>query len=111
MPVFTILHRNTGAVLYTTTADSLKQAVARAVAARTSLANAELAGADLMNVSLEGGVFTNANLKGANFDNAVLRGVDFTGATLTNTSMKNVLSHQMVTTGAETTNSTHVKKD
>ena len=107
MPIFTILHRSTGAVLYPTTADSLRQAVARAVAAGTSLANAELAGADLRNVNLQGGVFTGANLKNAKFDGAVLRGADFTSATLTNVSMLDVLSHKMITTSAETTNLVH----
>ncbi len=104
MPIFNILHRNTGAVLYSTTADSLKRAVARAVAAGTSLANADLQGADLTDISLDAGVFTNANLKGARFDGSVMRGADFTNATMTNASMVDVLSHKMILTSADTTN-------
>jgi uncharacterized protein YjbI with pentapeptide repeats len=110
MPIVTILHRSTQAVLYTTTADSLKQAVARAVATGVSLANAELSGADLRGSQLQGGVFTGANLKGAKFDGAVLHGADFTNATMTNTSLLDVLANKMVTTGAELTGQTRRDK-
>jgi len=110
MPVFNILHRSTAAVLYTTTADNLKQAVQRAVAAGTSLANADLPNADLTQVNLQGGVFTNANLAGAKFDGSVLRSTDFTGANLKNASLVDVLSHKMITSTADTTNMTHTPK-
>jgi len=110
MPIYNILHKTTQALLYTTTADSLKQAVARAVAAGTSLANAELSGADLRGSNLQGGVFTGANLKGAKFDGAVLHGADFTNAILTNTSMLDVLASKVVTTGADLTGQTRRDK-
>ena len=111
MALINILHKNTGAVLYTTTVDNLRKAVEAAVRAGTSLANADLAGQDLRGANLEGGTFTSANCKGTLFDNAVLRGADFSSATLTNASMKDVLSHKMNTSGAETTNLTHQKRD
>ena len=55
-----IKHRDTGAILYSATADDLRTAVVSAVAAHADLAHADLRGANLMGANLRGANLTHA---------------------------------------------------
>ena len=59
--IIEIKHRWTGAVLWSGEAESVRDAVARAVSARADLAGADLAGADLAGADLAGAYLAGAD--------------------------------------------------
>ena len=74
--IIEIKHRWTGAVLWSGEAESVRDAVARAVSARANLARADLAGANLAGANL-----ADAYLEGANLADANLAGAKNVGET------------------------------
>ena len=72
-----IMHRITGAVLFSSESKSLKICVEAAVKSKTDLGGANLRGADLRGADLGG-----ADLRGADLGGAYLRGADLGGAAL-----------------------------
>ena len=77
-----IKKRDTGEVLWTGEAASLRDAVIAAVKARANLARANLAGADLARANLPGAYLADANLADAYLAGADLAGADLAGADL-----------------------------
>ena len=82
-----IKNRFSGAVLFETEAETLGEAVKKALSARANLADANLAGADLADANLAGANLAGANLAGAylagaNLADAYLAGADLAGADL-----------------------------
>ncbi len=82
MAEYTIKHRDTGAVLYTGSGDSLRDVVEAAVSAGAYLTGAYLVGADLVGADLDGADLVGADLAGANLARAYLVGADLVGADL-----------------------------
>ena len=80
--IIEIKHRWTGAVLWSGEAESVRDAVARAVSARANLADANLAGANLADANLAGADLAGANLARANLAGAYLAGAYLAGANL-----------------------------
>jgi hypothetical protein len=72
----------TGAVLYETEADTLADAVAKAVASRAHLRGANLRGANLQDANLQDAYLQDANLRGANLQDANLQDANLQGANL-----------------------------
>jgi hypothetical protein len=77
-----IYHQDGTTVLFETKADSLKDAVAVAVAALAYLSGAYLTGANLSGANLTGAYLSGANLSGAYLSGAYLTGAYLTGAYL-----------------------------
>jgi hypothetical protein len=71
-----------GAVIYTSQAATVKDAVVEAVAKKSYLRGADLTGADLTGADLGGADLTGAYLRGADLRGAYLRGADLGGADL-----------------------------
>jgi uncharacterized protein YjbI with pentapeptide repeats len=82
-----------GAVIYTSEAETVKDAVVEAVAK-----DANLRGADLTDADLRG-----ADLRGANLTDADLRGADLTGADLTGADLRGADLRDVYLTGANLT--------
>jgi len=78
-----ITSRFDGITLYECEADSLLEALQKAVKARADLTRADLGGADLTRADLTGADLYEANLTGADLDGADLTRADLTGANLT----------------------------
>ncbi|HXG71303.1 MAG TPA: pentapeptide repeat-containing protein [Gemmatimonadaceae bacterium] len=83
-----ILNRWTGAVLWSGPAETVKDAIHAAIAARAdltgaNLTDADLTGADLTGADLTGAYLTDAYLTGANLTDANLTDADLTDAYLT----------------------------
>ena len=77
-----ITSRFGGITLYECEADSLLEALQKAVKARANLTGANLDGANLTRANLDGANLTGANLSGANLTGAYLTGAYLTGANL-----------------------------
>ena len=78
-----IVHRYTGAVIYTSeTADSIAAAVIEAARGKANLEGANLEGANLEGAYLRGANLEGANLRGANLEGAYLEGANLEGANL-----------------------------
>ena len=82
MAIIEIKNRFTGNVLWSGEAESLRDAVEKAVAARADLAGANLAGANLAGADLAGAYLDFANLARVNLYGANLDGADLAGANL-----------------------------
>ncbi len=81
----------TGVVIYECEADTLKEAVKKAVKEGVNLSFADLRGVDLDNVNLHGADLSGADLSFADLTGANLRGVNFRGANLFNTNLQDVV--------------------
>jgi uncharacterized protein YjbI with pentapeptide repeats len=79
---YEIKHRVTGAVLFSTEAESLRAAVEAAVKAGANLEDANLEGADLENANLARANLARANLARANLARADLENASLAGADL-----------------------------
>jgi hypothetical protein len=79
---FEIKHRTTGAVLFSSEAESLRQCVEMAVKADANLADANLADAYLADANLAGAYLARANLAGAYLADANLAGANLADANL-----------------------------
>jgi hypothetical protein len=79
---YQIKHRFTGAVLFETEAESLREAVEKAVVAGAYLADANLADANLAGAYLADANLADANLAGANLAGAYLAGAYLADANL-----------------------------
>jgi hypothetical protein len=77
-----IKHRRTGAVLYASGGESLRDAVVTAARSGADLSGADLSGADLSGADLRGADLRGANLSGADLSSAYLRGAYLRGADL-----------------------------
>ena len=77
-----ILHRHTHAVLFSSTADTIADAVQEAIKTRADLDGANLRGADLGGADLGGADLGGADLGGADLGGADLRKADLGGADL-----------------------------
>jgi len=77
-----ILHRHTGAVLWSGQARDMRHAVELARRAGATLRGADLVGATLRDADLRGADLVGANLRGANLRGANLRGATLWGANL-----------------------------
>ena len=78
-----ILHRWTGAVLWEGPAETVRDALHAALAARANLTGADLTDANLTGADLTRANLTRADLTRANLTDADLTGADLTGADLT----------------------------
>ena len=76
-----------GSTLYTTEAESIKEAVEKAVKEKVSLDWASLDGASLDGASLDGASLDGASLNRASLNNASLDGASLDGASLNNASL------------------------
>ena len=90
MSIFEIRNRLNNSVMFEVEADTLRQAVEKAVACGAYLRGADLrdaylTGADLRGTNLRGADLRGADLRGADLRGADLRGADLRGAYLTNT--------------------------
>ncbi len=77
-----IKHRRTGAVLYASGGESLRDAVVTAARSGADLSGADLSGADLRGAYLGGAYLGGAYLRGAYLSGAYLSGADLSGADL-----------------------------
>jgi hypothetical protein len=82
MQTFEILSRFTGKVLASIAAETLSEAIVKAVKSRANLSGANLSGANLSGANLSGANLSGANLSRANLYGADLYGADLSGANL-----------------------------
>jgi hypothetical protein len=87
-----------GRVLWTSEAETMKDAMHAALAAGADLTDAHLTGADLTGADL-----TDANLTGAHLTDAILRGAHLTGANLTDARLTDAILRGANLTGANLT--------
>jgi hypothetical protein len=80
--IYEIKYYTTGEVIYSTEAESLREAVEKAVRSNVSLQGAYLRHADLRGANLQGANLQRAYLLGADLQGADLRGADLLGADL-----------------------------
>ena len=80
----------TGVVIFACEADTLKEALEKAVKDGVHLSYADLSGKDLSNVDLSNADLIFANLSNANLTGANLTGADLRGAKLPGTNLSNV---------------------
>ena len=125
---YEILSNRDNSVLFSTQADSMREAVEKALAAGVSMRYARLPGENLKGLNARGADFRDANLKGAaldgaNFEGAIMdeakamnttssygnyieasvQGVDFSNANLNYTNFSKAKTRNMVTYGATMT--------
>jgi hypothetical protein len=77
-----ILGRYTGAVLFASTKETIKEAVEQAYLRGADLYGADIYGANLSRADLRGADLSGADLRGADLSGADLRGADLSGADL-----------------------------
>ena len=77
-----IKHRYTQEAVYSCEAETIKEAVEKAVKENANLRNADLRNADLRNANLSNADLWNANLSNADLENANLRNADLRNANL-----------------------------
>ncbi len=80
----------TGVVIFACEADTLKEALEKAVKDGVHLSYADLSGKDLSNVDLSNADLIFANLSNTNLSNTNLSGADLTGVNFSNANFDNV---------------------
>ncbi len=98
-----IQHRHTYEAIYECEADSIREAVERAVSDSVSLTGADLTGADLTGADLTGADLTGADLTGADLTGADLTKANVTGADLTGADLTGADLTKANVTGANLT--------
>jgi len=84
-----IKHRYTNEVIYCREAETIKEAVQKAVKENADLRNADLRNADLRNADLENANLWSADLRNANLRNADLWSADLRNADLESADLRN----------------------
>ena len=83
-----IINRLTDAVIFESTADTMRETVLAAIAAGTDLSDANLRGAYLRGANLSGTDLSGTDLHGANLSGTDLSGTDLHGANLSGTDLR-----------------------
>jgi len=86
----------TSKIIYETEAETLKEAVEKAVKEKINLSNADLSEADLSNANLSDADLSKANLSNADLSEADLSNADLWKANLTNAKIKKIQIEQII---------------
>ena len=103
MSIRTIVHRDSGVVLWSGEAESTKNALLKAISSGANLSGASLLGADLSGANLSRANLRGANLSGANLSRADLSGAYLTDANLTDANLSRADLSGAYLTGADLT--------